>query len=33
VVMYLGQCARSGGDKELEANCWLYVGFQLLIPP
>src|ERR1700733_7334726 len=21
------------GDKELEANCCLYVGFQLLIPP
>jgi hypothetical protein len=31
--MYIGPMRRVRGDKKLDANCCLYVGVQLLIPP
>jgi len=32
-VAYIGTPCTVWGDKELDANCCLYVGVQLLIPP
>ena len=32
-VMYVGPVRKVRGDKKLDANCCLYVGVQLLIPP
>jgi hypothetical protein len=32
-VAYIGTPCTVRGDKELDANCCLYVGVQLLIPP
>src|ERR1700721_2880582 len=32
-VMYVGPVRIVRGEKELDANCCLYVGVQLLLPP
>jgi hypothetical protein len=32
-VMYIGPMCTVRGDKEMDANCCLYVGVHLLIPP